>query len=104
MSDAKPQDSSTVKGYRTLTADDIAQMNDLKDISRNFCEQLELERTHLSLELVDVGSPEESDRSEACAVLLSPAPRCSKPACGPVARLPDRTRIANTISITGGIH
>ncbi|CVA06586.1 DUF7681 family protein [Serratia marcescens] len=69
MSDAKPQDSSTVKGYRTLTADDIAQMNDLKDISRNFCEQLELERTHLSLELVEVGSPEESDRSEALRCL-----------------------------------
>ncbi|BEM49138.1 hypothetical protein SME17J_26320 [Serratia marcescens] len=38
MNEAKPQDGSTVKGYRTLTADDIAQMNDLKDISRNFCE------------------------------------------------------------------
>lgn len=36
MSEAKPQDGSTVKGYRTLTADDIAQMNDLKEISRNF--------------------------------------------------------------------
>lgn len=47
MSEAKPQDGSTVKGYRTLTDDDIAQMNDLKDISRNFCEQLDLERTHL---------------------------------------------------------
>ena len=25
MSEAKPQDGTTVKGYRTLTADDIAQ-------------------------------------------------------------------------------
>ncbi|ASM31524.1 TPA: hypothetical protein ACKQDC_001352 [Serratia marcescens] len=69
MSDAKPQDGSTVKGYRTLTADDIAQMNDLKDISRNFCEQLDIERTHLSLETVEAGSPEESNRSEAMRCL-----------------------------------
>ncbi|HAT4981711.1 TPA: hypothetical protein I9786_000025 [Serratia marcescens] len=69
MNEAKPQDSSTVKGYRTLTADDIAQMNDLKDISRNFCEQLDIERTHLSLETVEVGSPEESNRMEAMRCL-----------------------------------
>ncbi|WP_241164959.1 DUF7681 family protein [Serratia marcescens] len=69
MSEAKPQDGSTVKGYRTLTDDDIAQMNDLKDISRNFCEQLDLERTHLSLEMVEAGSPEESSRSEAMRCL-----------------------------------
>lgn len=69
MSEAKPQDGSTVKGYRTLTADDIAQMNDLKDISRNFCEQLDLERTHLSLETVESGSPEESNRREAMRCL-----------------------------------
>ncbi|APS33813.1 hypothetical protein BGV46_19685 [Serratia marcescens] len=99
MSESKPQDGSTVKGYRTLTADDIAQMNDLKDISRNFCEQLDLERTHLSLETVEAGSPEEINRMEACAVWLSPAPRCRKPACGPAVQWPDRTRIANTIGI-----
>ena len=49
MSEAKPQDGTTVKGYRTLTADDIAQMNELKEISRDFCEKLDIERTHLSL-------------------------------------------------------
>ncbi|BEM64182.1 hypothetical protein SME23J_32090 [Serratia marcescens] len=69
MSESKPQDGSTVKGYRTLTADDIAQMNDLKDISRNFCEQLDLERTHLSLETVEAGSPEEINRMEAMRCL-----------------------------------
>ncbi|WP_211130668.1 DUF7681 family protein [Serratia surfactantfaciens] len=69
MSEAKPQDGSTVKGCRTLTDDDIAQMNDLKDISRNFCEQLDLERTHLSLEMVEAGSPEDSNRSEAMRCL-----------------------------------
>ncbi|EOF8224320.1 hypothetical protein ACK2RV_004101 [Yersinia enterocolitica] len=69
MSEAKPQDGSTVKGYRTLTADDIAQMNELKEISRNFCEQLNLERTHLSLEVVEAGSPEDASRSEAMRCL-----------------------------------
>ncbi|CAI2496695.1 Uncharacterised protein [Serratia ficaria] len=69
MSEAKPQDGSTVKGYRTLTADDIAQMNELKEISRNFCEQLDLERTHLSMEVVEAGSPEDASRSEAMRCL-----------------------------------
>lgn len=57
MNEAKPQDGSTVKGYRTLTADDIAQMNNLKQISRDFCEKLDIERTHLSLETVEAGPP-----------------------------------------------
>ena len=69
MSEAKPQDGTTVKGYRTLTADDIAQMNGLKEISRDFCEQLELERTHLSLQVVEANSEEASERSEALRCL-----------------------------------
>ena len=32
MSEAKPQDGSTVKGYRTLTAGDIERMNRLKGV------------------------------------------------------------------------
>ncbi|SAG06146.1 Uncharacterised protein [Enterobacter hormaechei] len=69
MSEAKPQDGTTVKGYRTLTADDIAQMNGLKEISRDFCEQLDLERTHLSLQVIDANSEEASERSEALRCL-----------------------------------
>ena len=69
MSEAKPQDGSSVKGYRTLTADDIAQMNELKEISRNFCETLDLERTHLSLEVVGSGSQAETERAEALRCL-----------------------------------
>lgn len=37
MSEAKPQDGSTVTGYRTLTATDTQRMNQLKAISREFC-------------------------------------------------------------------
>ena len=69
MSEAKPQDGTTVKGYRTLTADDIAQMKALKEISRDFCEQLDLERTHLSLQVVEANSEEASERSEALRCL-----------------------------------
>lgn len=39
--EAKPQDGSTVNGYRTLTEKDIADMNRLKDISRQFIVELE---------------------------------------------------------------
>ncbi len=41
MSEAKPQDGSTVNGYRTLTLGDIEQMNRLKDVSRHFLNLLE---------------------------------------------------------------
>lgn len=41
MSQAKPQDGSTVKGYRTLGEKEIGNMNRLKDISRQFLAELE---------------------------------------------------------------
>lgn len=47
MSEAKPQDGSTVKGYRTLTSGDIERMNRLKGVSRHFCSLLDTERGEL---------------------------------------------------------
>lgn len=41
MSEAKPQDGSTVKGYRTLTPGDIEVMNRFKDVSRHFLNLLD---------------------------------------------------------------
>ncbi len=41
MSEAKPQDGSTVKGYRTLGEKEINNMNRLKEISRQFLAQLD---------------------------------------------------------------
>lgn len=41
MSEAKPQDGSKVKGYRTLSEQDIADMNSLKALSRQFVSHLE---------------------------------------------------------------
>ena len=47
MSEAKPQDGSTVKGYRTLTAGEIERMNRLKGVSRHLCSLLDTERGEL---------------------------------------------------------
>lgn len=69
MSKAKPQDGSTMKGDRKLTDDDIAQMNELKDISRDFCERLDIERTHLSMEVADTNSEEAQQRDDALRCL-----------------------------------
>ena len=41
MSEAKPQYGSTVKGYRTLSEQDIADMNSLKALSRQFLSHLD---------------------------------------------------------------
>ncbi|WP_313824021.1 hypothetical protein [Leclercia sp.] len=41
MSQAAPMTGKEVKGYRTLTEKDIANMNRLKEISRQFLAQLE---------------------------------------------------------------
>ncbi|EKS6335767.1 hypothetical protein OR191_002449 [Enterobacter hormaechei] len=41
MSEAKPQDGNTVKGYRTLAPADIEMMNEVKAISREFLKKLE---------------------------------------------------------------
>ncbi|MGU9777979.1 Acb2/Tad1 domain-containing protein [Salmonella enterica] len=69
MNSAEPQDGSKVTSYRTLTADDIAQMNELKEISRDFCEKLDIERTHLSLEVVVANSEKASERDSALRCL-----------------------------------
>lgn len=41
MSEAKPQDGSTVKGYRILSPGDIEVMNRLKGVSRHFLSLLD---------------------------------------------------------------
>lgn len=69
MNESKPQDGSNVTGYRTLSADDIAQMNELMALSRDFCERLDIERTHLSLEVVEANSDEARSRADALRCL-----------------------------------
>ncbi|QLW68796.1 DUF7681 family protein [Klebsiella pneumoniae] len=69
MSEAKPQDGSTVKGYRTLTAGDIERINRLKGVSRHFCRLLDTEREVATAEVVERGSQAETDRAEALRCL-----------------------------------
>lgn len=38
--EAKPQDGSTVKGYRKLSDVDVAEMNSLKEVSKKFIDTL----------------------------------------------------------------
>lgn len=69
MSEAKPQNGSTVKGYRTLTTGDIERMNRLKDVSRHFCNLLDTEYNSTMDGVVGIFTKEESERNEALRCL-----------------------------------
>ncbi len=98
MSEAKPQDGSTVKGYRTLTAGDIERMNRLKGVSRHFCSLLDTERGELLAvrngpAMLSAEQAREIDEAMRC--LAIPAPKCRKPVCGHAAPWRVLTLIAN---------
>ena len=98
MNEAKPQDGTTVKGYRTLTAGDIERMNRLKGVSRHFCSLLDTERGEL---LAVRNGPAMLSAEQAreivklCAAWQSRAPKCRKPACGPAAQSPGQMLTVN---------
>lgn len=50
MSEAKPQDGSTVSGYRTLSYGEIGKMNQFKDLSRQFIKFLRDHGNDIGLE------------------------------------------------------
>lgn len=56
MSEAKPQDGTTVKGYRTLGPKEIEDMNDLKNASREFCQLLEKQKAWVQDEFSVTGN------------------------------------------------
>lgn len=56
MSEAKPQDGSTVKGYRALGPKEIGDMNELKQASREFCALIEKQKAWETDELVMTGN------------------------------------------------
>lgn len=56
MSEAKLQDGSTVKGYRTLGHKEIDDMNQLKQASRDFCTLLEAQKAWVQDELQMTGN------------------------------------------------
>lgn len=68
MSEAKPQDGSTVTGYRELSFGEIGKMNQFKDISRQF---IKLLREHVGdvradCEATDWARQAEMDMKRAC--------------------------------------
>ncbi|ELS4491596.1 hypothetical protein R5M22_000292 [Klebsiella michiganensis] len=69
MSESKPQDGSTVKGYRTLTTGDIERMNRLKNVSRHFCNLLNTEHDATMNGVVGIFTKEEAERNEALRCL-----------------------------------
>lgn len=69
MNEAKPQNDSTVKGYRQLTPGDIERMNRLKDVSRHFCNLIETEREVVAAEVVERDSQAEAERVETLRCL-----------------------------------
>ncbi|WP_426726032.1 DUF7681 family protein [Enterobacter cloacae complex sp. 289A7] len=87
MSEAKPQDDATVKGYRTLTPGDIERMNRLKGGSRHFCNLLDTEREHVSDELSANGTMSRADETARClAIARTKMQEACMWACRAVAR------------------
>lgn len=71
MSEAKPQDGSTVKGYRELSFGEIGKMNQFKDLSRQFIKLLrehvgDVQRTPHDWEAVEWIRQAELDMKRAC--------------------------------------
>lgn len=56
MSEAKPQDGSTVKGYRTLGPKEIGDMNEHKQSTRQFNVLLEKQKAWVADELAMTGN------------------------------------------------
>lgn len=73
MSEAKPQDGSTVKGCRELSYGEIGKMNQFKDISRQFIKLLREQMTDIhpgpdNWEAQDWIRQAEFDMKRACMV------------------------------------
>lgn len=64
MSEAKPQDGSTVKGYRTLSYGEIGKMNQFKDLSRQFIALLQQHG-------IDMGTDPSIQNTPECWTLMS---------------------------------
>ncbi|MGK4327976.1 hypothetical protein ABVK36_03670 [Lonsdalea quercina] len=86
--EAKPQDGSTVKGYRTLTSGDIDRMNRLKDVSRHFCNLIDTEREVARVDLCATGghSYEASEAIRCLAFARAKMQEACMWACRAVAR------------------
>lgn len=88
MSEARPQDGSTVKGYRTLGPKEIGDMNELKQASRDFNALLEKQNAWVSDELQATGnhSAEAHEAARCLAIARTKMQEACMWACRAVAR------------------
>lgn len=83
MSEAKPQDGSAVKGYRTLSHGEVGKMNQFKELSRQF---ISLMREH-GIDLSQLPSDDRPyDAYEWCREAESAMKKACMYACRAVAR------------------
>ena len=81
MSEAKPQDGSTVNGYRELSYGEIGKMNQFKDLSRQFIKLLREQMGD-----IPGGSPESWEAHEWIRQAEFDMKRACMAACRSVAR------------------
>lgn len=88
MSEARPQDGSTVKGYRTLGPKEIGDVNELKQASRDFNALLEKQKAWVSDELQATGnhSAEAHEAGRCLAIARTKMQEACMWACRAVAR------------------
>lgn len=88
MSYAKPQDGSTVKGYRTLGPKEVGDMNELKQATREFNALLEKQKSWVADELAMTGnhSDEAHEAGRCLAIARTKMQEACMWACRAVAR------------------
>lgn len=86
MSEAKPQDGSTVKGYRTLSHGEIGKMNQFKELSRQFIAMLQQHGQDLNRDADSSNSQEMWEANEWLREAHKEMQRACMAACRAVAR------------------
>ncbi|MCW1973480.1 UNVERIFIED_ORG: hypothetical protein FHW05_002328 [Pantoea agglomerans] len=85
MSEAKPQDGSTVKGYRTLSHGEVGKMNQFKELSRQFIAMMREHGNDLS-QLPRDDFPFDNDAYDWCREAETAMKKACMYACRAVAR------------------
>lgn len=88
MSEAKPQDDSTVKGYRKLGPKEIGDMNELKQVACEFNARLEKQKARVADELAMTGnhSAEAHEADRCLAIARTKMQEACMWACRAIAR------------------
>ncbi|HGE6736225.1 TPA: hypothetical protein ACGCBI_002854 [Serratia marcescens] len=88
MSEAKPQDGSTVNGYRTLTPELIKDMNEIKGASHAFIKLVDKQKGWVAAELCETAnmSQEAHEAARCLAIARTKMQEACMWACRAVAR------------------